>query len=123
VFFTYTTLLPGTHSAFTILNGPEPVGSSMFLNASVFAMRSGMMNGTLDEGFPSASSTSGNGFFSLSVNVLSLTAVHEAVASPSFCPSASRFDQRSIDAMQSAERTGAPSWNLSPSRSVNVCVS
>ncbi len=31
--------------------------------------------------------------------------------------------QRSIEAMQSAERTGAPSWNFSPSRSVNVYVS
>jgi len=26
----------------------------------------------------------------------------------------------SIDAMQSAERTGVPSWNFNPSRSVNV---
>ena len=50
----------GTHSAFTIWNGPEPVGSSMFLIGSVFAMRSGMMNGTFDEGLASASSVSGS---------------------------------------------------------------
>ena len=83
-------------------------------------MRSGMMNGTFDDGFASASSVSGNGFLSLSVKVLSLTAFHDSVASASFWPSASRFAQRSIDAMQSAERTGWPSWNLSPSRSVKV---
>jgi hypothetical protein len=120
VFLTYTTLFPGTHSAFTILKGPEPIGSSRFLNGSVFAMRSGMMNGTFDEGFASASSVSGKGFFSLRRKVLSLTAVQDSVASASFWPSASRFDQRSIEAMQSADLTGAPSWNLSPSRSVKV---
>ena len=98
------------------------MASVMFVDASVLAMRSGMMNGTFDDGFASASSTSGNGFLSLSVNVLSSMAFHDSVDSAIFCPSASRFDHRSIDAMQSAERTGAPSWNLSPSRSVNVYV-
>ena len=120
MFLTYTTLLPGTHSSFTNLNGPEPIGSVMFVDASVLAMRSGMMNGTFDDGFASASSASGNGRFSFNVKVLSLTAFQESVTSASFCPSASRFAQRSIEAMQSAERTGWPSWNLSPSRSVNV---
>ena len=83
-------------------------------------MRSGMMNGTFDEGLASASSVSGNGFFSLSVNVLSSTAVQASVASASFWPSASRLAQRSMEAMQSAELHRLPSWNLRPSRSVNV---
>ncbi len=83
-------------------------------------MRSGMMNGTFDEGFASASRVSGNGLFSFRRKVLSSTAVQDSVASASFWPSASRLDQRSIEAMTSAERTGAPSWNLSPSRSVKV---
>ncbi|TMG87441.1 MAG: hypothetical protein E6H74_01340 [Betaproteobacteria bacterium] len=86
----------------------------------VLAMRSGMMKGTLDEGFASASSARGKGFLSLSVKVLSSMAFHDSVDSAIFCPSASRFDHLSIDAMQSAERTGVPSWNLSPSRSVKV---
>ncbi len=120
MFLTYTTLLPGTHSALTNLNGPEPVGSSTCLNASVAAMRSGMMNGTFDEGLPSASSTYGNGFLSLRLKVLSLTAVQDSVISPSFWPNTSRLAQRSIEAMQSADFTGSPSWNLRPSRSVNV---
>ena len=92
----------------------------MFLKASVFATRSGMMKGTFDEGFPRASSVSGNGVFSFRRNVLSFTAVHDSMDSASFCPRASRLAQRSMEAMQSAERTGAPSWNLSPSRRVNV---
>ena len=83
-------------------------------------MRSGMMNGTFEDGLPSASSTYANGFLSLSRKVLSFTAVHDSVISPSFWPSTSRFAQRSIEAMQSAERTGWPSWNFSPSRSVKV---
>jgi len=55
-----------------------------------------MMNGTFEEGFASASSVSANGFFSLSVKVLSSTAFHAAVSSASFWPTASRFAQRSI---------------------------
>src|SRR5450432_939135 len=102
------------------LKGPEPIGSVMLVDASVLAMRSGMMNGTFDDGFASASSASGNGRLSLRVNVLSLTAFHDSVTSAIFWPSASRFAHLSTDAMQSAERTGWPSWNLRPSRSVKV---
>ena len=36
---------------------------------------------------------------------------------------ASRFDQRVTLATQSLARTGSPSWNLSPSRSLKVQVS
>ena len=86
-----------------ILKGPEPIASVIFVNASVLATRSGMMNGTFEEGFASASSVSGNGFFSFSVKVLSSTAVQESVNSASFWPSASRLAQRSIEAMQSAD--------------------
>jgi hypothetical protein len=40
---------------------------------------------------------------------------------PSFWPIASRADQRLIEAMQSALRTGGvPSWNFRPSRSSQV---
>ena len=72
-------------------------------------MRSGMINGTFDDGFANASSARGNGRFSLRVNVLSLTAFQDSVTSASFWPSASRFAHRSMEAMQSAERTGWPS--------------
>jgi hypothetical protein len=92
----------------------------MLVDASVLAMRSGMMNGTLDDGFASASSVRGNGFLSLEREGLVVDGLHDSVTSAIFCPRASRFDHLSIDAMQSAERTGVPSWNLSPSRSVNV---
>ena len=37
------------------------------------------MNGTLDEGLPSASSVGANGFLSFSLKVLSLTALHDSV--------------------------------------------
>ncbi len=78
----------------------------MFVDASVLAIRSGMMNGTFDDGLANASSASGNGRFNLSVKVLSVTAFHDSVTSAIFWPSASRFAHRSIEAMQSAERTG-----------------
>src|SRR6266404_9761307 len=120
MFLTYTTLLPGTHSSLTNLNGPEPIASVMLVDASVLAMRSGMTNGTFDDGFANASRTSGNGRFSLSVKVLSLTAFQDSVTSAIFWPRASRLAHRSSDAMQSADRTAWPSWNLSPSRSVKV---
>ena len=92
----------------------------MFVNASVLAMRSGMINGTLEEGFPRASKTKANGFFSLRTKVLSFVAAQESVDSANFCPSPSRLDQRSMEAMTSADRTGVPSWNMSPLRRVNV---
>ena len=44
------------------------------------------------------------------------------LTAPSAWPQAARLDQRSIDAMQSADRTFSPSWKNSPSRSVNVQV-
>jgi CRP/FNR family cyclic AMP-dependent transcriptional regulator len=60
-------------------NGRMEVHSSL-LNV----MRSGMMNGTFDDGLPSASSVSGKGFLSLSWNVLSFMTFHDSVASASF---------------------------------------
>src|SRR5260370_14135145 len=99
MFLTYTTLLPGTHSSLTNLKGPEPIGSVMLVDASVLAMRSGMMNGTFDDGFASASSARGNGFLRLRVKVLSSTAFHDFCASAIFCPSASRLDPLPIPAM------------------------
>ena len=46
------------------------------------------------------------------MKVLSSTAFHASVTSASFWPSASRFAQRSIEAMQSAERTGCAVMEL-----------
>jgi hypothetical protein len=69
---------------------------------------------------PSASSNGGNGVFSrirkLRSSITSMASVTPATA----CPTTSRFDQREIEAMQSFDLTGSPSWNLSPSRSLNT---
>ena len=56
-FFRYTALSPGLNSSRLKMYGPEPMCSSICLKASVSAMRLGMMNGTFDDGLPSASST------------------------------------------------------------------
>ena len=91
------------------------IGSS----ADVAAMRAGMTNGTFDGGLPSASSTSPNGCDSSSVNVLRSLGASFAVWPASNRPSGSFLDQRLSDSTASSAVTGAPSWNLSPSRSVN----
>ena len=58
------------------MNGPEPITSSALICVlgSVAATRSGIMNGTFDEGLPSDCSTRPYGSFSVSVKVLSFTA-------------------------------------------------
>ena len=87
--------------------------------ASVVARRAGMMNGTLLDGLPSASSTAPNGSFRSSVNVFLSDAASLPVAASSSLPSESFWPHRCSDATQSSAVTGWPSWNLSPSRSVN----
>ena len=94
--------------------------SSICLSAGVSATRLGMMNGTLEEGLPSASSmmpqasrrkmrkVSGAGESMRSTKVIS------------FWPIASRLPQRSIEAITSSPVTGLPSWNSRPGRSVKV---
>ena len=85
-------------------------------------MRSGIMNGTLDDGLPSASITRPNGCFSVSVKVRSLTTSSEASSRITSVPDTSFAPQRLIDATQSAAVTGAPSCHFRPWRSVNVYV-
>ena len=83
-------------------------------------MRSGMMKGTLLESLPIASRSSGNGFLSTIEKVLSSAAFISPTVWAIAWPRPSRFIQRASEAMQSAERTGVPSWNLRPSRKVKV---
>jgi hypothetical protein len=83
-------------------------------------MRSGIMNGTFDDNLPSALSISGNGVFKWIVKVSSPSAVIVSVASSSFWPNGSRLPHRSIEATQSAARTGVPSCHLRPGRSVKL---
>ena len=58
------------------MNGPEPIWLSICLNGSVSAIRLGIMNGTLDDGLPSESSTRPYGSFSTIGKVLASTALH-----------------------------------------------
>ena len=100
-------------------NGPEPTTSLIWSLGSVAATRAGMMNAGLADGLPMASSTRPNGVSSSMTKVLRSTGAifdSEAISSR---PSASLAPQRLSEATQSSAVTGAPSWNLSPSRSVN----
>ena len=69
---------------------------------------------------PSASSTMPNGCFSTMRNVLSSTASWRSTNENSRWPTLSRAAQRLSEAITSLVVTGEPSWNFSPSRSVNV---
>jgi hypothetical protein len=68
--------------------------------------------------FEKASSIFVKGRFSLMVKTRSLSSVMSATRASNSCPKASRRPQRLMEAMQSRPRTGVPSWNFSPSRSV-----
>ena len=102
------------------MNGPEPIDSVIAVLASVLAMRSGIMKGTLLESLPIASSRSGNGFLSVIEKLRSSIGFISPITPGSVCPSTSRFIQRSSEAMQSSGRTGAPSCHLRPGRKVIV---
>jgi hypothetical protein len=112
--------LPGCHSSFTNLNGPEPIGSFTCSSGGVAASRAGMMNGTLLDGLPSASSTMPNGSFSSSTKLFLSVACSLPVAASISLPSGSFLPQRSSEATQSSAVTGAPSWKRRPSRRVNA---
>ena len=71
---------------------------------------------------PSPYSIIGNGCLTRMVKVLSSVARHSSTTEASTCPKESRAAQRFRLATQSAARTGVPSWNESPSRSVIVQV-
>ncbi len=104
------------------MNGPEPITSSALICVlgSVAATRSGIMNGTFDEGLPSDCSTRPYGSFSVSVKVLSFTAFMSPTRAISDWPIESLAPQRLIEAMQSAAVTGLPSCHSRPSRRVKV---
>ena len=84
------------------------------------ASRSGIMNGTFEFILPSAGSTRDQGSFRISRKLRSSIASIFSVTPISSWPTASRLPQRRIEAMQSAEVTGAPSCHFRPSRSVMV---
>src|SRR3546814_6359071 len=56
-------MLPGFQRSFSNLNGPEPTYSEICSFAEVSAIRFGIMNGTLELGFASDSSTRPYGDF------------------------------------------------------------
>lgn len=80
-------------------------------------MRSGMMKHCEEFDLPSAAGSSGNGCLSRMRKRRSSITVISSVTRRTAWPKPSRTDQRAIDAMQSAARTGSPSWNVRPSRS------
>ena len=81
------------------------------------------MNGTLDDGLPSAVSTRPVGALSTIRNVFASTTGMSFTNDIIFCPIASLAPQRLIDATQSSAVTGAPSCQSKPSRNVIVHVS
>src|SRR3546814_14694404 len=67
-------MLPGFQRSFSNLNGPEPTYSEICSFAEVSAIRFGIMNGTLELGFASDSSTRPYGDFRGMLKVFSSTA-------------------------------------------------
>jgi hypothetical protein len=79
-----------------------------------------MMKGARLDTFAMASISSGNGSFKRIEKCLSSPPFISSTTVASVSPSASRAIQRLSEAVQSAPRTGCPSWNLSPSRKVKL---
>ncbi len=79
-----------------------------------------MMKGAGEPPLAIASRNSGNGALCLTSKVRSSIARIASSASAQVWPNGSRLLQRSSEAMQSALRTGSPSWNFRPSRSLIV---
>ena len=119
-FLRYTALSPGLNSSLLKIKGPEPVVSSICLNASVCATRRGMMNGTLDDGLPRASSTKPQGSRSRMRNSFAEVASMRSTKFISAIPIGSRFPQRASEAATSSPVTALPSWNSRPDRSLNI---
>ena len=120
VFLTKTSFAPGFHSSFLKMKGPEPIELSICWKGSVSATRLGIMKGTVVEGLPIASNRGPNFSLSTISKVFGSTALYSATRAASFCPMASRADQRLSEAMQSSAVTGVPSCHCRPSRSVKV---
>src|SRR5215510_1081319 len=117
---TYTVLSPGFHSSRLNTKGPEPVKSEIWVLGSVSATRFGIMNGTFDDGFPSANTRRPVGSLRLIVKAFEPRASIVSTNDMTFWPSESLAAQRLIEAIQSSAVTGAPSCHRRPSRSVNV---
>ena len=92
------------------------------LVASVAAKRSGMIAGMNEPTLPSAAGKSANGFFRRNWISRSEIALSSSVAPCKPAPKVSRFIQRLIEATASRARTGSPSWNFRPSRSLSTHV-
>jgi hypothetical protein len=88
------------------LKGQEPTVLVICRNGPVFAVRSGMMNGTRLDLFASPSSSSGNSSLSQTLKALSFPPVISLSVAASAWPNASRIVQRRSDATQSAPPTG-----------------
>ena len=86
--------------------------------AGVLATRSGIMKGTRESVFASTSSSSGNGFVSLTSIVRSSGAAQRSTTRPSNLPNSSAAAKRCRLAVQSTARTGVLSWKRRPSRSL-----
>ena len=80
-----------------------------------------MTNGA-NTGVPSTSMTGPKGLDNRSRKVRASTASIPATRGIIACPVVTRFAQRWIDATTSCARTGEPSWNIRPGRSVKVQV-
>jgi hypothetical protein len=94
-------------------NGPLPVKSLIWVKASVAATRAGITYMLV-----SANGSRANGFFRRNTMVRSSAADISSVAASRVWPMLLRWPQRRMEAMQSAARTGSPSWNHRPSRRV-----
>ena len=111
---------PGFHSSRLNTNGPEPVKSEICVFGSVSATRFGIMNGTFEDGLPSAKMSRPVCSLSLTVKVFASPTVIVSTKVITFWPSESFAAQRLIEATQSSAVTGAPSCQARPSRSVKV---
>ena len=86
------------------------------------ASRSGMMKAGLLETCARAANINGKGRFRRKRRRLSSTTSTASVTVASFWPKGLRRIQRVMLGTTSCARTGSPSWNFSPSRSVMVMV-
>jgi len=94
--------------------------SEICVFGSVSATRFGIMNGTFDDGLPSADSTRPVGSLSTMRSALGLTLAISLTNPIIFWPIESLAAQRLMEATQSSAVTGLPSCQTSPSRRISV---
>ena len=100
--------------------GPDPIVSLICWNGSVFAICSGIMNGTEAPPRAIASMKIPIGRFNLIAIVRSSVAPKLSTYCQTVCPIVSRAAHRAKLGAQSRARTGSPLWNFNPSRSAIV---